>query len=192
MSDITVYCARKIITMNPSRPEATHVAVREGRILGAGSLEELATWGAHKIDDRFADKVLTPGFVEGHAHTMEGSLWSKTYCGWFDRTDADGKTWKGLKSIDAVIARLKEAADKLTDPDAPVSGWQLDPIYLNNQRVTRQDLDRVSTDRPVGVLHASGHILNVNSKALELAGLLKTGVNNPGIPLGPDGLRRAS
>lgn len=188
MSDITVYSARKIITMNPSRPEATHVAVREGRILGAGSLEELATWGAHKIDDRFADKVLTPGFVEGHAHTMEGSLWSKTYCGWFDRTDADGKTWKGLKSIDAVIARLKEAADKLTDPDAPVSGWQLDPIYLNNQRVTRQDLDRVSTDRPVGVLHASGHILNVNSKALELAGLLKTGVNNPGIPLGPDGL----
>ena len=188
MSDITVYCARKIITMNPSRPEATHVAVREGRILGAGSLEELATWGAHKIDDRFADKVLTPGFVEGHAHTMEGSLWSKTYCGWFDRTDADGKTWKGLKSIDAVIARLKEAADKLTDPDAPVSGWQLDPIYMNNQRVTRQDLDRVSADRPVGVLHASGHILNVNSKALELAGLLKTGVNNPGIPLGPDGL----
>lgn len=188
MSDITVYSARKIITMNPSRPEATHVAVREGRILGAGSLEELATWGAHKIDDRFADKVLTPGFVEGHAHTMEGSLWSKTYCGWFDRTDADGKTWKGLKSIDAVIARLKEAADKLTDPDAPVSGWQLDPIYMNNQRVTRQDLDRVSADRPVGVLHASGHILNVNSKALELAGLLKTGVNNPGIPLGPDGL----
>lgn len=188
MSDITVYSARKIITMNPSRPEATHVAVREGRILGAGSLEELATWGAHKIDDRFADKVLTPGFVEGHAHTMEGSLWSKTYCGWFDRTDPDGKTWEGLMSIDAVIARLKEAADKLTDPDAPVSGWQLDPIYLNNQRVTRQDLDRVSTDRPVGVLHASGHILNVNSKALELAGLLKTGVNNPGIPLGPDGL----
>ena len=188
MSDITVYSARKIITMNPSRPEATHVAVREGRILGAGSLEELATWGAHKIDDRFADKVLTPGFVEGHAHTTEGSLWSKTYCGWFDRTDPDGKTWEGLMSIDAVIARLKEAADKLTDPDAPVSGWQLDPIYLNNQRVTRQDLDRVSTDRPVGVLHASGHILNVNSKALELAGLLKTGVNNPGIPLGPDGL----
>lgn len=188
MSDITVYSARKIITMNPSRPEATHVAVREGRILGAGSLEELATWGAHKIDDRFADKVLTPGFVEGHAHTMEGSLWSKTYCGWFDRTDPDGKTWEGLMSIDAVIARLKEAADKLTDPDAPVSGWQLDPIYMNNQRVTRQDLDRVSADRPVGVLHASGHILNVNSKALELAGLLKTGVNNPGIPLGPDGL----
>ena len=34
MSPTTVYRARRILTMNPSRPEATHVAVRDGRILG--------------------------------------------------------------------------------------------------------------------------------------------------------------
>jgi len=37
-------------------------------------------------------------------------------------------------------------------------------------------------------LHASGHIMNVNSKALELGGFLKSGINHPGIPLGSDGL----
>ena len=42
---ITIFVARKIVTMNPSNPEATHVAVRDGRILGAGSLEEVAGWG---------------------------------------------------------------------------------------------------------------------------------------------------
>ncbi len=188
MSDITIYSAKKIITMNSSRPEASHVAVRDGRILGAGTLEELATWGAHTLDTRFADKVILPGFVEGHAHTMEGSLWSKVYCGWFDRADPDGKLWDGLKSLDAVVDRLKAAADVLSDAEAPVSGWQLDPIYMNNTRVTRADLDRVSTTRPVGVLHASGHIMNVNTRALELAGLLKQGINHPGIPLGDDGL----
>ena len=188
MSATTVYAAKKIITMNPSRPEATHVAVREGRILGAGSYEDVAAWGEHTLDNRFADKVLMPGFVEGHAHTMEGSLWAKVYCGWFDRGDPDGRVWDGLKSIDAVIERLSAAADQLDDPDAPVSGWQLDPIYMDNIRVGRSDLDRVSTTRPVGVLHASGHILNVNTKALELAGLLKPGVDHPGIPLGDDGL----
>jgi predicted amidohydrolase YtcJ len=187
MSGITIYSARKILTMNPSRPVATHVAVKEGRILGAGSLEEMQTWGPHSLDDRFADKVLMPGFVEGHAHTMEGSLWSKVYCGWFDRADPDGKTWAGVKSIDALVERLKDAAAELTDPDAPLSGWQLDPIYMNNERVTRQDLDRVSTTRPIGILHASGHIMNVNTKALELAGLMKTGINTPAIPLGGDG-----
>ena len=45
MPNTTIFSAKKIITMNPSRPEASHVAVRDGRILGAGSLEELATWG---------------------------------------------------------------------------------------------------------------------------------------------------
>ena len=37
----TIFQARQIITMNPARPRATHVAVRDGRILGAGSLDEI-------------------------------------------------------------------------------------------------------------------------------------------------------
>ena len=188
MTATTIYTARKIITMNPNQPIVTHVAVREGRILGAGSLAELESWGDYELDTRFADKVLMPGMIEGHAHTMEGTLWRNVYVGWFDRMDPDGKTWSGAKSIDAVIERLSSAEAALSDPDEPISGWSLDPIYMDNKRVTRQDLDRVSSTRPVGVLHASGHILNANSKALEMAGLLKPGVNHPGIPLGADGL----
>lgn len=188
MSQTTIYSAKKIITMNPNQPEVTHVAVRDGRILGAGSLSDLEPWGAYTLDDRFADKVLMPGFIEGHAHTMEGTLWRNVYVGWFDRMDPDGNIWQGVKSIDAIVARLIEAEAKLADPNTPLSAWSLDPIYMDNRRVTRQDLDRVSTDRPIGALHASGHILNVNSKGLELAGLLRTGINHPGIPLGADGL----
>jgi predicted amidohydrolase YtcJ len=164
------------------------VAVREGRVLGAGSLAELEVWGEHIIDNRFAEKVLMPGFVEGHAHTMEGTLWRYVYCGFFDRLDPNGKSWAGLTSIEAVLERLKEAEVKMDNPDEPLSGWSLDPIYLNNKRVTRQDLDSVSKSRPIGILHASGHIMNVNSKALEMAGLMKTGINHPGMPLGADGI----
>ncbi|WP_425037697.1 amidohydrolase [Primorskyibacter sp. S187A] len=185
---ITIYQARKIITMNPARPVVSHVAVRDGKVVGAGPLEELQRWGEHKLNTDFADKVIMPGLVEGHAHTMEGTLWRFTYCGYFDRVDPNGKTWSGLKNIGSVLERLKEAEAKLEDPDAPLPGWQLDPIYFDNARVSREDLDRVSTTRPVGVLHASGHIMNVNTKALELAGLLKPGVNHPGVPLGADGL----
>ena len=85
-----VYRARRILTMNPSRPEATHVAVREGRILGVGPLEELAGWGAHTLDETFADKVLMPGLVEGHSHASEGTFWRYLYLGRFDRMDPDG------------------------------------------------------------------------------------------------------
>ena len=184
----TIYPARKVITMNPARPRATHVAVRDGRILGAGTLDELAGWGEYRLDERFTDKVLMPGLVEGHCHVMEGSLWAYVYCGFFDRMDPEGRVWAGLKSIDAVVERLAGAAGALEDPAAPLAGWSLDAIYYGGRCVNRHDLDRVSTERAVGVLNASGHILNVNTKALELAGLLRTGVNHPGIPLGADGL----
>lgn len=185
---ITVYSARKIITMNSQRPEASHVAVREGRILAVGSLQEIAAWGDYKLDDRFADKVLMPGFVEGHAHTMEGTLWRYVYCGYFDRTDPAGTTWSGNKDIAAVLDTLRAAEARLTDPDAPLTGWQLDPIYLDNADITREQLDSVSRTRPIGVLNASGHILYVNTKALELAGYFKSGQNHPGLPLGADGM----
>jgi predicted amidohydrolase YtcJ len=72
--------------------------------------------------------------------------------------------------------------------DGPLTGWALDPIYFDNRRMTRAHLDRVSKDRPIGVMHASGHIMNVNSRALELAGMLRAGINHPGVPLGADGL----
>ena len=182
----TIYSARKIITMNASRPNATHVAVRDGRILGAGSIEELKAWGPHELDDRFAYKVLMPGLVEAHAHLMAGGLWRYTYCGYFDLRDPDGHNWPGGRTLEAVIGQLSGASAR--QPDGPLLGWGFDPIYFGTQRVSRHDLDRVSSTRAVGVLHASGHILNVNSFALEKAGLLRAGVEHPGIPLGADGL----
>ena len=41
MADIRIYAARKIITMNRNRPDASHVAVKEGRVLGVGDLADL-------------------------------------------------------------------------------------------------------------------------------------------------------
>ncbi|MDE2397245.1 MAG: amidohydrolase [Burkholderiales bacterium] len=181
----TIYKARKILTMNPARPEASHVAVREGRILGVGALDELAGWGPYELDERFANQVLMPGLVEGHCHLMAGSLWRYVYCGWFDARDPAGRLWPGLKSLDAVVDALAAAAGA---GGAPVVGWGFDPIYFGARRCTRADLDRVSATRPVGVMHASGHILNANSTLLDQAGFLRAGIDHPGIPLGADGL----
>jgi len=185
---ITIFQARKIITMNPSRPLATHIAVRDGRILGTGALEELACWGAYRLETRLADKVLMPGLVEGHSHLMEGVFWRFIYCGWFDRRDPDGRVWPGAKSLQEVVERLQQAQSALADPARPLTGWGFDPIYFDNRRCVREDLDRVSTTRPVGMIHASGHIINCNSAALAAVGWLRTGIDHPGVPLGADGM----
>ncbi len=184
----TIYAARKIITMNPTRPSVTHVAVRDGRILGAGSLDELAGFGEYTLDEQFVDKVLMPGLVEGHCHAVEGKWWRFVYCGFHDRMDPHGKVWSGLSSIEEVIERLQEKEAMLDNPNAALTGWAIDPIYYANKKITREQLDRVSTTRPVGIMHASGHIMSVNSKALELADYLRPGIEHDGVPLGEDGL----
>ena len=168
---ITIYPARKVITMNVRRPEASHVAVRDGWILGAGSLEELAGWGPHEIDDRFADKVILPGLVEGHCHSREGSGWDETYVGFYDRTDPDRVLHPGLKSIDAVVGRLQEAERALADADEALLAWGLDPLFFGGRRMVASDLDRVSKTRPVLVLHQSGHIINANRELMRRAGI---------------------
>lgn len=165
-----IFEARKIITMDPNRPSATHVAVRDGRILGVGSLDELAGWGAHDLDRRFADKVLMPGLVEGHSHVLEGMVWENIYLGSYDRRDPDGRVWPGIGTVGGIVERLRAAEAELTDPDRPLLGWGFDPLFVE-RRLTAGDLDKVSTTRPVIVFHASFHIVVVNSLVLQRGGL---------------------
>ncbi|GAP35791.1 amidohydrolase [Piscinibacter sakaiensis] len=171
---VTVFVARRILTMNPRQPVATHVAVREGRILAVGDLARMAAWGPFTLDERFADQVLMPGLVEGHSHLMAGGLWQFPYVGFHPRTDPDGRVWPACRDFDAVVRRLAEASaalDAAGEPDAPLTAWGFDPIFMGTARMTADHLDRVSTRRPVIVLHASQHLMNVNRVALAKAGI---------------------
>lgn len=164
---IRIYKARRIITMNPSNPEGTHVAVRDGQILGVGSYDELAAWGTHDLDETFAEHVITPGFVEAHAHVMEGATGSMPYLGYFGRSLPAGGEAQGVKSYAELIERLIEIDARLNDPDEPIIGRGFDPIYFDSEeRLTRHQLDQVSSTRPIFLMHASGHLATANSAML--------------------------
>ena len=186
MSGTRILVAHKIITMNPNRPVATHVAIRDGRILGVGSLEDLGGWGDYELDETFADKVLMPGLVEGHCHAFEGTVWDYTYCGYFDRTDPEGKVWAGADSISAVVQRLKEAEQQMSDPEETLFAWGFDPIYFPGRRMIAADLDEVSSTRPILLLHSNGHLINVNSEVMRRGGITRD-VNIEGIVKDADG-----
>ena len=166
-----IFQAKTIITMNSYLPEATHVAVRDGKILGVGSLEDLQKWGEFELNQQFADKVLMPGFVEGHCHAPEGQIWDHTYLGFFGRRDPEGNWHSELKNMDEVLERLREEDRSMEDPEEPLFAWGFDPIYYHSERMTVKHLDSVSTSRIIIIIHASGHLLNVNSLVLERAGI---------------------
>lgn len=168
MSATRIYAARKIITMDAAQPAATHVAVRDGRILAAGTLEDVSGWGDFPLDGRFADKVLMPGFVEGHCHLMAGGMWRFLYVGFQDRVDPGGKHWKGVGAIEAVLDRMIEAEAKMPEGE-PLVAWGFDPIFLMDRRPDKRDFDKVSATRPIVVMHSNFHLMTVNSAALELA-----------------------
>jgi predicted amidohydrolase YtcJ len=173
LSTTTIFIAKKVITMNPRQPIAQAVAVRDGKILGVGTVEELALWGEYTLDTRLAENILMPGMVEGHCHLKEGAMWQWVYLGWFDRKDPDGKVWPGLRSMQAVVDRLVEADEKMwaagkaeTDP---LCCWGFDPIYFGGERMTVEHLAPLK--RPVLITHANGHLMNVNQSVLATCGI---------------------
>ena len=173
MNPTTVFQARKIITMNPWQPEATHVAVRDGRILAVGTLERMRSWGSFELDLRHKEQVLLPGLVEGHSHLMAGGLWQFPFVGFHARTAPDGQVWDECRNFDEVVARLIQLEVRMTDPARPLLAWGFDPIFFGSERMTVHHLDRVSATRPIVILHASQHLMNVNSAALAQAGITR-------------------
>lgn len=176
---IRMFTARQIYTLDPMRPIADRVLVSEdGRILAVGTEDNLADWGPVQRDDRFADAVLMPGLVEGHAHLMEGAVWRHLYLGHYDRVRPDGSIAPGATKLAQIQSLLRQRAYE--QPQGPVVAWGFDPLFIDGSRPTRHDLDAAVADRPVVILHSNMHLLTANTMALAAAGYNDT-TDLPGV-----------
>ena len=163
MSDITVFTARKIVTMDPGRPTGNAVAVKDGRILSVGTLETLKPWldrYPHKIDETFAEKIIMPGLIDPHTHFhWSGWVVGLEYVGPIDSPNGIDRAVRGREGV---IARLKELDRQLEDPEQPIFAWGFDPAF-HGGHLDRAILDEISTKRPIWVLAFAIHYLYVNS-----------------------------
>lgn len=186
----TIFIAKKVITMDPIQPEATAIAVQNGRIYSVGSLDDVKMGlkpGNYTVNNLFANDIITPGFIEAHAHlTMLAVFLSHTYIGYWDFPGLNGVTLPAAKTKADAIAHLKEADKKLSDPNQVLFAWGYDPIYFNNDDLTAQDLDQVSKTRPIFVLNASEHIGYVNTLLLNRVGY-NAQTQTPGVIKGTNG-----
>jgi len=167
----TIFRARRVVTLDHAVPTAEAVAVRDGRILGVGTVEALrAAWGPLAVDDRFADSVLLPGFVEAHSHSFEGAIWAWEYVGFHPRLGPDGVERPGCRTFDDLLDALRRLDAALDDPTESLIVWGFDPIYFPGERLAARHLDAVSATRPICVLHASLHLITVNTALMEREG----------------------
>jgi predicted amidohydrolase YtcJ len=169
-ADLVVRNAR-VYTVEPGLPKADAFAVRDGRIIAVGSNDAIAGLigkGAEVYDAR--GMAVVPGFIDCHLHPDGETLLYEVLVG--NPYDAEFVT------IDSIVAKLRERAAK-TPPGQWVQGFFYDDTKVKDGRlITRADLDRVSTEHPVVVIHRGGHTAFYNSKAFALAGVTK-GTPNP-------------
>ena len=176
-TELTVYTARKIITMEPALPEATAVAVADGRIVSVGSLDSLRGWIEQRgagIDRRFEDKVLMPGFIDPHVHPSLPAILTRFPFIAPDDWSLPTGEFPGARTPDDYIARLQQLAGQHEDPGIPFITWGYHPLWHGELR--RPQLSRLFPDTPVMLWHRSFHELIANDAALALLGVTEADV----------------
>jgi predicted amidohydrolase YtcJ len=170
VDEAVVYVADEIITMDPEHPVATAVAVADGRILGVGSKEDmLALTGAGEVDTRFADKVMVPGLIEQHIHPVLSALTLTTEIISIEDWILPDRTFPAVRDREEYLSTLSNAEVALTSPTEPLISWGFHHYFHDS--ISRTDLDKISTTRPILIWHRSAHEFILNSPALESIGM---------------------
>ena len=191
VSNITVFVAKKIVTMDPAIPNATAVAVADGRILSVGSLEDMKPWTDKyptTINRDFAGKVMYPGFVEPHAHPLlAGILFNKPLLTPSPMPNPWGPAFAGTPNLQAAMTQLKKYSDDIQDPKQTLLAWGFDVVAMGKVP-DRQFLDQASATRPIIVWDASGHDMYVNTAFIKAYGITPEKVKDvKGVGLDQDG-----
>src|SRR5882672_6493585 len=170
----TIYTNGVIITVNDAQPSAEAVGVKDGKILAVGARDDVMRHqGASTEVVDLKGRTMIPGFVDGHSHICDyGMLWG--YPALNPPPVGD------VKSIDDIVAIMRRFIEEKKIPrGVAVFGNGYDDSMLAERRhPAREDLDRISTEHPVVIIHASGHLGSANTPALEKVGFVK-GAPNP-------------
>lgn len=165
-----------VITVNTAQPQAEAIAIRDGKIVAVGSdADVLALAGPETSVERLDGKTVLPGFIDAHGHLSMQARIS------FMRNLAPAP----VGTVRNIADLQREMRVQVGHPATKLSGWAIgfgydDSLLAEERHPTREELDAVSRETPVVVLHASLHLASANSKALEMAGITAETPNPPG------------
>ena len=177
--DLIVHNAR-VHTVDASLPKAEALAVRAGRFVAVGGndVKSLAGKKTQLFDAK--GMMVVPGFIDTHNPAGGGGALATGNAGGeglLHELHVGNPYEVEQVSIASIIAKLKAKTATL-----PAGTWVvgdfLDDIKLADKRpLNIHDLDKVSADHPVIVIHRGGHTFFLNSKAFQMAGITKATPN---------------
>ena len=159
-----IYVNGNVLTMDAAGTVSEAVSLREGLIESVGSSEEmLALAGDNTVVVDLRGRTVLPGFIDAHGH-FPGS--GQTVFS----ADLNSPPIGEVTHLSQLLERLTRLGQTRTD------GWIIghgydDTLLAERRHPNRDDLDKVSADRPVAIIHVSGHLAVVNSAALAILGI---------------------
>jgi predicted amidohydrolase YtcJ len=174
----TIYLGGSIITVDDEVPRVEAVAVKNGRILAVGSAKEMARYqGGETTVFDLDGQTLLPGFVDSHGHVIMGGLQALS-ANLLAPPDGDVVDIASLqKTLQNWVAENAASVERAR----LIVGFGYDESQLAERRPpTREELDSVSADIPVYIVHQSGHFGVANSAALDAAGITAESKAPPG------------
>ena len=171
-----IYTAKRIITMYPEQPFASAVAVKDGRILAVGELDDIIYWvkkspfTPYEVDTTFQDKVLMPGLVDPHTHVeLQAFMYGGHFVAQIPWPRPEGGFYPIYPTKADVLNRLKEL-DRLLPEGQLLYGVGYDENKAGGF-LNIKDLDAISTTRPILVANVVFHRCWANSFLMKKAGI---------------------
>lgn len=178
---ITIFVARSVHTIDDRSTVGSAVAVRDGRVMSVGSLEQVVdACGVepYVVDRTLADHVVLPGLIDQHLHPLLGATTLATEVIATEDWVLPDRTFPAASTPEEYDDRLRDAHKSLDDPDAWLMSWGFHELW--HGELDRARLDRISPTRPIGVWQRSCHEFFLNSAAIERVGLTAEGIAERG------------
>lgn len=150
----------QVITVDSEDRICEAVLVEGIHIKAVGTSDEIMALACSTVEViDLEGRTLMPGFIDAHNHlTHQGAAFGTVDFG-----------FPAVSSIADLRNAVSHAAENCT-PGQWVRGWGMNYEKFSDARIpTRWDLDDISPNNPVCIVHVSGHNVLVNSLALQLA-----------------------
>ena len=169
----TIYFGGDILTMEGDEAQSAEAVVQQdGKIAFVGNLEDAEKQFPKAGKKDLQGKTLLPGFIDGHGHLYLTGFYN-LMANLMPPPDGNSKSIQGV--VDEMNAwKDSEKGQFFLNKFGWLVGFGYDDSQLAEQdHPTADDLDKVSTEVPVIVIHQSGHLGSVNHKALEVFNITK-------------------
>ncbi len=161
----TVFYNGTIVTMDGDNSIASSLAIKDGKIVGVNVNREYYSPEDTQLID-LNEQTVVPGFIDAHGHL---SMVAQT-------VNFANLAPSPIGNSDTIALLVNEMQQFWDSKELAEGQWMVgmsydDSLLAEKRHPTRYDLDQISTEVPIVIVHVSFHLAVVNSKALELLGI---------------------